>query len=86
VQQYLGYCPQFDAIDPLLTVMEHLEYYAKLRGVPRTHASVSQCAIYTSIHVGIIIDQYRSIIVLVVTTAGLDILSPLTSIQLNIDF
>lgn len=34
VHQNLGYCPQFDAIDELLTGQEHLEFYARLRGVP----------------------------------------------------
>ncbi|KAF3837016.1 hypothetical protein F7725_004480 [Dissostichus mawsoni] len=34
VHQNLGYCPQFDAIDELLTGREHLEFYARLRGVP----------------------------------------------------
>ena len=30
----MGYCPQFDAIDDLLTGREHLYLYARLRGVP----------------------------------------------------
>lgn len=30
----MGYCPQFDAINDLLTGREHLEFYAILRGVP----------------------------------------------------
>lgn len=30
----MGYCPQFDAINELLTGREHLELYAILRGVP----------------------------------------------------
>lgn len=30
----MGYCPQFDAIDELLTGREHLHLYARLRGVP----------------------------------------------------
>ena len=34
VQQHLGYCPQFDAIFPLLTGREHLKFFARLRGVP----------------------------------------------------
>ncbi|XP_061107852.1 phospholipid-transporting ATPase ABCA1-like [Conger conger] len=34
VHQNMGYCPQFDAIDDLLTGREHLELYARLRGVP----------------------------------------------------
>ncbi|KAJ8416455.1 hypothetical protein AAFF_G00357430 [Aldrovandia affinis] len=34
VHQNMGYCPQFDAIDDLLTGREHLELYARLLGVP----------------------------------------------------
>ncbi|XP_032883716.1 retinal-specific phospholipid-transporting ATPase ABCA4 [Amblyraja radiata] len=34
VHQNMGYCPQFDAIDDLLTGREHLQLYARLRGVP----------------------------------------------------
>ncbi|XP_054282014.1 phospholipid-transporting ATPase ABCA1-like isoform X1 [Macrosteles quadrilineatus] len=35
VRSLLGYCPQFDALDPLLTPREHLELYARLRNIPR---------------------------------------------------
>ncbi|XP_073907052.1 retinal-specific phospholipid-transporting ATPase ABCA4 isoform X1 [Castor canadensis] len=34
VHQSMGYCPQSDAIDDLLTGREHLYLYARLRGVP----------------------------------------------------
>ncbi|KAK9518564.1 hypothetical protein VZT92_023867 [Zoarces viviparus] len=34
VHRFLGYCPQFDSINELLTGREHLELYAILRGVP----------------------------------------------------
>ncbi|XP_051930370.1 phospholipid-transporting ATPase ABCA1 [Hippocampus zosterae] len=34
VHQLMGYCPQFDAICNLLTGIEHLELYARLRGIP----------------------------------------------------
>ncbi|XP_034038157.1 phospholipid-transporting ATPase ABCA1b [Thalassophryne amazonica] len=34
VHQSMGYCPQFDAVNELLTGREHLELYAILRGVP----------------------------------------------------
>ncbi|XP_044884673.1 retinal-specific phospholipid-transporting ATPase ABCA4 isoform X4 [Mauremys mutica] len=34
VHQNMGYCPQSDAIDDLLTGREHLHLYARLRGVP----------------------------------------------------
>ena len=30
----MGYCPQFDGLDNLLTAAEHLQLYARLRGVP----------------------------------------------------
>lgn len=32
--QSMGYCPQFDGLDNLLTATEHLQLYARLRGVP----------------------------------------------------
>ncbi|CAF3517448.1 unnamed protein product [Rotaria sp. Silwood2] len=35
VHQNLGYCPQFDALDSLLTAREHLYFYARLRGIKR---------------------------------------------------
>ena len=35
VHQHVGYCPQFDAITDLLTGREHLEYYSRLRGIPK---------------------------------------------------
>ncbi len=39
VHQLMGYCPQFDAISDLLTGREHLEFYARLRGVPEAHVA-----------------------------------------------
>ncbi|KAK7128111.1 hypothetical protein R3I93_020650 [Phoxinus phoxinus] len=43
VHQLMGYCPQFDAISDLLTGREHLEFYARLRGVPEAQvAKVAQ--------------------------------------------
>ena len=33
-RRLLGYCPQFDALFELLTVREHLELYARIKGVP----------------------------------------------------
>ncbi|KAH8812990.1 hypothetical protein F5884DRAFT_856278 [Xylogone sp. PMI_703] len=36
---YLGVCPQFDAMDQL-TVLEHLRFYARVRGVPDVEANV----------------------------------------------
>jgi len=34
VRKVVGYCPQFDGLTDLLTVREHIELYARLRGVP----------------------------------------------------
>ena len=34
VQQNIGYCPQFDALYDELTAREHIQLYARLRGVP----------------------------------------------------
>lgn len=46
VHQNMGYCPQFDAINELLTGREHLELYALLRGVPdREVCKVAEWAI-----------------------------------------
>ena len=33
-RKLIGYCPQHDAIFPLLTVEEHLWFYAKIKGIP----------------------------------------------------
>uniref|UniRef100_A0A8C4ZZL0 ATP-binding cassette, sub-family A (ABC1), member 4a n=1 Tax=Gadus morhua TaxID=8049 RepID=A0A8C4ZZL0_GADMO len=47
VHQNMGYCPQFDAIDELLTGREHLNLYARLSGVPEYEvARVSEWAIW----------------------------------------
>jgi len=32
-RRYVGYCPQFDAIFPLLTAYEHLKFYAMIKGL-----------------------------------------------------
>ncbi|ONK78401.1 uncharacterized protein A4U43_C02F18390 [Asparagus officinalis] len=34
VRQHIGYCPQFDALLEFLTVREHLQLYARIKGVP----------------------------------------------------
>ncbi|KAF6151058.1 hypothetical protein GIB67_042393 [Kingdonia uniflora] len=33
VRRHIGYCPQFDGLFELLTVQEHLELYARIKGV-----------------------------------------------------
>ncbi|KAI5853669.1 P-loop containing nucleoside triphosphate hydrolase protein [Durotheca rogersii] len=40
-QKHLGVCPQFDALD-LLTVREHLVFYARCKGVPDVADAVSR--------------------------------------------
>lgn len=35
----MGYCPQSDAIFDLLTGREHLELFARLRGVPKAQVA-----------------------------------------------
>ncbi len=37
-QMALGVCPQFDALD-LMTARQHLEFYARIRGVPNPRAN-----------------------------------------------
>lgn len=34
VRSILGYCPQFDALDPLLTPREHLILYGRIKNIP----------------------------------------------------
>lgn len=47
VHQNIGYCPQSDAIFPLLTAREHLIFYARLRGIPEKYVKqVSEWAMY----------------------------------------
>ena len=35
MNQDVGYCPQFDALDDQLTGLEMLKFYAKLRGIAK---------------------------------------------------
>jgi ABC-type multidrug transport system ATPase subunit len=37
VHQNIGYCPQQDAIFPLLTAREHMLFYGRLRGIPEKY-------------------------------------------------
>lgn len=39
VHKNIGYCPQSDAIIPLLTAREHLLFFARLRGIPEKYVS-----------------------------------------------
>ncbi|RYP01639.1 hypothetical protein DL766_003252 [Monosporascus sp. MC13-8B] len=40
-QQHLGVCPQFDALD-MLTVREHLAFYARCKGLPDVKATTAR--------------------------------------------
>jgi ABC-type multidrug transport system ATPase subunit len=40
------YCPQFDALDSLLTAREHLYLYARLRGIKRTNIAFVSLKIF----------------------------------------
>lgn len=47
-RQNLGYCPQEDALLPLLTGVEHLQLFARLRGIsPSKVNQVTFHAIFT---------------------------------------
>ena len=46
VHENIGYCPQSDAIIPLLTAREHLMFFGRLRGIPEKYvAKASEWAI-----------------------------------------
>ncbi|XP_048415909.1 phospholipid-transporting ATPase ABCA1-like [Stegostoma tigrinum] len=46
VHQNMGYCPQFDAVNKLLTGREHVEFYSRLRGIPEHEvAKVTEWAV-----------------------------------------
>jgi ABC-type multidrug transport system ATPase subunit len=36
-RRHIGYCPQFDAINQLLTGREHLQFYARIHGIPEKY-------------------------------------------------
>ncbi|KAE9465926.1 hypothetical protein C3L33_02162, partial [Rhododendron williamsianum] len=40
---HIGYCPQFDALLEFLTVREHLEMYARIKGVPQYQLEDVSC-------------------------------------------
>ncbi|KAL5122051.1 hypothetical protein ACEQ8H_000268 [Pleosporales sp. CAS-2024a] len=46
---HLGVCPQFDAMDTM-TVTEHLDFYARARGVPDAKSSVDAILQATGLH------------------------------------
>lgn len=61
VHQNMGYCPQFDAIDKLLTGREHLHLYARLRGVPESEISRVRWSFYQEInHLKVFFANYKA--------------------------
>ena len=38
-RKQIGYCPQFDAIFGLMTVREHLEFYSKIKKIPKGYVN-----------------------------------------------
>ncbi|XP_054718877.1 phospholipid-transporting ATPase ABCA7-like [Uloborus diversus] len=56
-RQSIGYCPQFDALDSHLTGYEHLEFYARLRGIPEKH--VHKVAIWGIRKLGLLAHGHR---------------------------
>lgn len=46
MQQHVGYCPQFDALQGTMTAMDHLLFYGALRGLtPKTAAAAAEALI-----------------------------------------
>jgi ABC-type multidrug transport system ATPase subunit len=45
----VSYCPQFDALDSLLTAREHLYFYARLRGIKQKNISFVDICSFLSI-------------------------------------
>ena len=41
IRHKIGYCPQFDSLFDLLTGREHLELYARIKGVKTDHVKVA---------------------------------------------
>jgi ABC-type multidrug transport system ATPase subunit len=35
-RRFIGYCPQFDGLNSVLTSAEHIRYYAKIRGIQKS--------------------------------------------------
>ena len=57
VQRRLGYCPQRDPLLDLLTVREHLQLYARLKGVPEHLVAATAEAIWRRVGLGPFADR-----------------------------
>ncbi|XP_045142225.1 ATP-binding cassette sub-family A member 13 [Echinops telfairi] len=53
----IGYCPQQDALDELLTGWEHLHYYCSLRGIPKQHIPEVAGDLVRRLHLEAHVDQ-----------------------------
>jgi ATP-binding cassette subfamily A (ABC1) protein 3 len=42
IRRFVGYCPQHDALEPLMTCREALRMYARIKGVPRAEIEAPQ--------------------------------------------
>lgn len=52
IRRSVGYCPQHDALEPLMSCRETLRMYARIKGVPRAEIEVRRngplgCTCYT---------------------------------------
>ncbi|XP_067861316.1 ATP-binding cassette sub-family A member 13-like [Heptranchias perlo] len=58
----IGYCPQYDALDNLLTGWEHLYYYSRIRGMPeqmiKKHIHDLAHRLYLTAHVNEVVKTY----------------------------
>ncbi|XP_048464142.1 ATP-binding cassette sub-family A member 13-like [Rhincodon typus] len=58
----IGYCPQYDALDGLLTGWEHLYYYSRIRGIPeeiiKKHIHNLVHRLYLTPHVNKLVKTY----------------------------
>ncbi|KGL85400.1 ATP-binding cassette sub-family A member 13, partial [Tinamus guttatus] len=53
----VGYCPQQDALDELLTGREHLHYYCTLRGIPKQYIHKVAEDLVNQLHLGAHVDK-----------------------------
>ncbi|KAJ1200504.1 hypothetical protein NDU88_004328 [Pleurodeles waltl] len=53
----IGYCPQQDALDELLTGWEHLYYYCSLRGIPKQYIHKVSRDLVNRLHLGGHVDK-----------------------------
>ncbi|XP_067148534.1 ATP-binding cassette sub-family A member 13 [Apteryx mantelli] len=54
---HIGYCPQQDALDELLTGQEHLHYYCTLRGIPKQYIHKVAADLVNRLHLNAHVDK-----------------------------